>query len=95
MHRRVLLVSIGDGRLRGHGVGGVAEPGRVAAAQRVVEGHDVALLRMVGEQREDVVVLAPEDVLGEAVERLLRPDFDEDAGAGVVQRVQALHELHW
>ena len=45
---------------------------------------------MVRRQRDDVV---PEDVGGEALQRLLRSDLDEHAGAGVVQRAQSLHEL--
>ena len=49
---------------------------------------------MVGEQREDVVVGGAEHVLDEAVQRLLRPDLDEDPRAGVVERVQSLDELH-
>ena len=35
-----------------------------------------------------------EHILGKSLQRLLRPDFDEYARAGVVQRVQALDELH-
>ncbi len=92
--RRLLFGSNGDGLRGGHILGGRAEPGGVAAAERLVERDDVTLLRMVGEQREDVVVVAAEDVLGEAVERLLRTNLHEDAGAGVVQGAQALHELY-
>ena len=40
---------------------------------------------------DDIVA---EDVGGEALQRLLRPDLDEDAGALVVQRAQAVDELH-
>ena len=99
----------GDGGGGCHGLGGdglggdrsarvdrrpQAQPGRVQAAQRLVERHDVAGLRMVGEQREDVVVLGAEHLLDEAVQGFLGPDLDEHAGARVVQRAQALDELH-
>ncbi len=70
-----------------------ADAGRPQPAQRLVDRGDVAELRVVGEQREHVVVVA-EDVLDEAVQRTLGPDLDEHPGAGVVQRVEALHELH-
>ena len=45
---------------------------------------------MVRRQRENVV---PEDVGCESLQRTLRPDLDEHAGAGVVQRPQSPHEL--
>ena len=70
-----------------------AEPGRPQAAQRLVEGRDVALLRVIGEQREHVVVGA-EHVLDEAMQRALGPDLDVDARPGVVQGAQPLDELH-
>ena len=38
--------------------------------------------------------MAAEDILGHAVQRLLRADLDKDPGTGVVQRFQALDELH-
>ena len=49
---------------------------------------------MVGEQRDGVVVCAHDDVLGEPVEGLLGPELHEHAGAGVVERVEPLDELH-
>ena len=67
-----------------------ADTGRVQTAQRLVEGGGVAELRVVGRQRDDVVT---EDVGGEALQRLLRPDLHEHAGSRVVQRPQTLHEL--
>ena len=69
----------GDGRLLG-----IAEPGRVQPAQRLVERRDIADLGVVGEQREYVVA---EHVLDEAVQRLLRADLDKYPGACRVQRV--------
>ena len=49
---------------------------------------------MVGEQGEHVVVLGGEHFFDEAVQSLLRPDLDEDAGTSLVQGVQAFDELH-
>jgi hypothetical protein len=71
-----------------------AEAGGPQAAQRLVERGDVAELRVVGEQRQHVVVRRAEHLLDEAVQGLLGPDLDEHAGAGLVQGVQALDELH-
>ncbi len=82
------------GRVRGCVVAAEAEPGRVQAAQGLVEGGDVTLLRVVGEQRQHVIVLAAQHVLDETVQRLLRSDLHEHARAGVVQRLQPLDELH-
>ena len=65
----------------------------VQAAQRLVERDEVALLRVVGEQRGHVVVLRAQDVLDEAVQGLLRAHLDEHACAGVVQRLHAPDEL--
>ena len=48
---------------------------------------------MVGEQGEDIVVLT-EHVLDEAVQSALRTHLNEHPGAGVVEGVQALDELH-
>jgi hypothetical protein len=81
----------GDQRGWRHGRRREAEPGRVQPAQGLVERGHVADLGVVGEQCDHV---AAQDVLDEPVQRLLRPDLDEDPGAGLVQRVQALHELH-
>ncbi|OPZ54560.1 MAG: hypothetical protein BWY91_01615 [bacterium ADurb.BinA028] len=39
-------------------------------------------------------MVAAEDVLDEAVQGLLGADLDEDAGAGGIQGLQALDELH-
>ena len=74
------------------GGGPVTEAGRVQAAERGVERRDVAELRVVGEQREDVGVRA-EHVVGEALQRLLRPDLDEYPRPRVVQGPQALDPL--
>ncbi len=49
---------------------------------------------MVGEQRHHIAALA-KNVLGEALQSLLRPNFDEYPHASVIQRAQAFHELHW
>ena len=81
-----------DGR-RGSRRGTVAETCGPEPAQRRVEGGQVAVLGVVGEQREHVVVAA-QDVLDEAVQGLLRAHLDEDPRARVVQRVQAADELH-
>ena len=59
-----------------------------------VERGVVGELREVGEEGEHVVVVAAEDVLDEAVQGLLGADLDEDAGAGGIQGLQALDELH-
>ena len=56
---------------------GEPEPGRVQPAQRLVERGDIARFRVVGEQGQHIVA---EDVLDEAVQRLLGADLDEDAG---------------
>ena len=70
-----------------------SQAGGPQAAQRRVDRGHVAVLRVVGEQGEHVVVLV-QDVLDEAVQRLLRPDLDEDPRPGFVQRPQAADELH-
>ena len=62
------------------------------AAQGVVERRHVALLGVVAGEADDRVVA--EHVGGEALQRVLRADLDEDPRALVVQRVQALDELH-
>ena len=62
------------------------------AAQRVVEGRDVARLRVVGGQAQHLVVA--EDVGCEPLEGALGTDLDEDARAVVVEGAQALDELH-
>ena len=54
------------------------------------EAH-VALLGMVGGEAHDRVVA--EHVGREALQRVLRPDLDEDPRALVVERAQALDEL--
>ena len=70
-----------------------ADAGGPESAQRLIECGDVALLRVIGEQRQHVVA-AGEHILHEAVQRTLGADFHEHARAGVVQRVKAFHELH-
>ena len=47
---------------------------------------------MVRGEGVDVGTVA-EDVLDEALERPLRADLDEDARAGLVERLEPLHEL--
>ena len=48
---------------------------------------------MVGEQRCDVAAVA-QDIVDEALQRLLWSDFHKEADAGRVQRLQSLDELH-
>ena len=48
---------------------------------------------MVGEQRNHVATFA-KHFFGKSLQRLLRSDFDKDARARVVKRLQALHKLH-
>jgi hypothetical protein len=48
---------------------------------------------MIGEQRYDVAVAA-EHILGKSLQGFLRSDFDEHARSRVVERAQALDELH-
>ena len=52
------------------------------AAQRLVEGRDIAELGMIGEQRNHIALVA-EHILGKSLQCLLRPHFHEDARAGV------------
>ena len=66
---------------------------RVKAAERLVEGHDVAEFGMVGEQRNHVAAIA-EHVFGKTLQRFLGTGFNEDPGAGRVQSFQAFHKLH-
>ena len=76
--------------VRGCGESGAnPEPGGVQPAQRLVERGDIAGFRVVGEQGEHIVA---EDVLDEAVQRLLGADLDEDAGTRRVQRAQPVDE---
>ena len=70
----------------------VPRPGSPEAAQGVVERRHVALLGVVGGEADDRVVA--EHVGGEALQRVLRADLDEDPRALVVERAQALDELH-
>ena len=85
----------GGSRRRGSGTrrriarGAVA--GCIEAAQGLVEGHHIGLLGMVAEQDCDVVA---QHVGCEPVQGPLRPHLQEHPRAGVVQRVQALDELH-
>ncbi len=68
------------------------EPRRVQATERPVHGHGVPLAGVVRVEGQDVVPGA-EHILGEPVEHPLRARLDEDAGAGVVQRLEPVHEL--
>ena len=70
-----------------------AQSRRIEAAQRLIEGRDIADFGMIGEERNHVAALA-EHIFGKSLQRLLRSDFHENARAGIVQRAQALHELH-
>jgi hypothetical protein len=74
-----------DGR-RGAGRGVISKTGCPEPTHRGVERRQVAVLGVVGEQREDVV-LAAEDVLDEAVQRLPRTHLDEHPRTSVVERV--------
>ena len=69
-----------------------AQAGGPQAAEGVVERRHVALLGVVAGEADDRVVA--EHVRGEALQRMLRADLDEDPRALVVQRAQPLHELH-
>ena len=62
-------------------------------AQRVVEGLDLARLGVVREERDDAG-RSPEDVVHEALERLLGADLHERPHAFGVQRLEALDPLH-
>jgi hypothetical protein len=70
-----------------------AQTGGPQPAERRVDGRHVAVLGVVGEQREHVVVLV-QDVLDEAVQSLLRTHLHEDARPRAVQRAQTADELH-
>ena len=69
-----------------------AEAGGPEAAEGVVERRHVALLGVVAGEADDRVVA--EHIRGEALQRMLRADLDEDPRALVVQRAQPLQELH-
>ena len=84
----------GDAGCRPGWRGGVAEAGRVQAAQCGVERGDVAVLRVVGVQRKHIVVHGAEHVFGEAVQRPLGADLDEHPCSRLIQGLQALDELH-
>ena len=68
-----------------------AMAGRVQPAQRLVEGDDVGLLGVVGEQHGDVVA---EHIGSEAVEGSLGAGLDEHASTEAVEGVQTVDELH-
>ncbi len=70
-----------------------AKSSGIQRAQCLVEGDDLADFRMNGEKRNHVAAVA-EHILGKSLQRFFGPDFHKDARAGVVQRAQALHELH-
>ena len=69
-----------------------SQAGGVQAAQRLVKGDDVSDLGVICEEADDGV--AAEHVLGEALERFLRADFDHHACTFAIQRVQPGDELH-
>ncbi len=70
------------------------EAGGVEGAQRLIERGDIARLGMIGVDRHDLVVVT-EDVFDETLEGAFGSDFDEVAGAGVVQGVEPFDELDW
>jgi len=67
-------------------------PRRVQAAERLVEGGELADLGMVGEEGDEPVAPA-EDVVDEPLERLLRADLDEGAHALAPERLEAADPL--
>ena len=80
------------GGLHAGRLGAGAQPGGPQAAQRRVERHDAAHLGVVRGEAQDLVVA--QHVGGEALQRVLRADLDEHPRALLVERVQALDELH-
>ncbi|OQC41260.1 MAG: hypothetical protein BWX64_01026 [Acidobacteria bacterium ADurb.Bin051] len=64
-----------------------AASGGPEAAERLVQRGDVAELRVVRRQRKDPLAVA-EHVLHEPLERPLRSDLDEEAGAGGVEPLE-------
>ena len=75
--------------LRGRGL----DASGVEAAESLVKAGNLAGLRVVGEERDEVGIAA-EHIIDEALERLLRAALDEDPTALRVKRLQALHPLH-
>ena len=65
----------------------------VEPTQCLIERGDLADLGMVREQRYHVATIA-EDAVHKALQGLLGAYFDENARAGVVQRLQPFDELH-
>ena len=74
-------------------LGDGAVPGRVQAAERLVERGELADLRMIREERDEPVAPA-EDVVDEPLERLLRADLDERPHALAPERLEAADPLH-
>ena len=65
---------------------------RIQAAQRLVEGRQFALFGVVGEQRDDIGLLA-QHIVHKALEGLLGTDLDKGAAAVGVERFQPLDPL--
>src|SRR5581483_4363147 len=65
----------------------------IQAAQSLVECWDIAKFWMIGEHCDDIAMCA-EHIFSESLQRFLRSDFDKDPCTRVVQRPQALDELH-
>ena len=82
-----------DGSRCLHGDHPHPQPGRVEAAEGLVEGHGLGQLRVIGEERHHLGVVG-EHVFHEAVERLLRPHLHEHADPGRAEGLETLHELH-
>ena len=79
-----------DGRGGDRGGGAAApRPAAYRPASAWLNDATSPALRVVGEQRQDVVVRVAEDVLDEAVQRPLGADLDEHPRARVVQRLAA------
>ncbi|HTT61922.1 MAG TPA: hypothetical protein VMG35_08780, partial [Bryobacteraceae bacterium] len=71
----------------------MAQSGRIQAAQRLIEGWNVAIFGVIREQR-NYVAPRPEHIVGKALQGFLGADFHKHPGSGFVQRAQAFHELH-
>ena len=71
---------------------GIAEPGRVQAAQRLVERRDVADLGVVGEQREHVS--SPSTSSTKPCSAFFGPTSTKTRAPASYSVLQALDELH-
>ncbi len=66
---------------------------RIKATQRLIERGDIADLRMVGEKRDHIAALA-EHIFSKSLQCFFRTDFHEDSRPRLIERAQALDELH-